>query len=237
MKLNQLIYDIRESISEYTDDSNISNRHLEYLYQIKRSKYIRQDLDKFNRSVDESIIQTYCGKLEEVPTTTCSVYLNCDTLLRTVYRVPSLIDLSTKPSIISIRPTHLLSRPFSYISNNRLSNIEGSPFSNSIYSFLDNGYIYIYSKDNDYKNLSCVEIKGVFEDPLELERYPKCCECDINDNPCFDRNTMDYPIQSRYIDLIRNEIIQEIIRKKQIPEDLENDASNIVQPPTSLRNE
>lgn len=228
MKLAQLIYDIKEAVNDYTDDSNISNKYLEYLYQIKRSKYISQDMNKMNKSVDDSIIQSLCLSLEEVPVTSCGVSLGCDTLLRTKLKVPTLIDLNTKTSIISIRPTTRIARPFNFVDRSRLYNIEGSPYKESIYVFYEDRYIYVYSHNDNYKHLSCIELFGVFEDPLELEDYPKCCNCDVVDNPCFDRYTMDYPIQSRYIDIIRDEIVQEILRKKQIPEDKENDATNIV---------
>lgn len=228
MTLDKLIYDVREALNEYTDDSNISNRYIEYLYQIKRSKYIRQDLDQFNRSVDNSIIQSYCSPLVEVSALECGIDVGCDTLLRTKEKVPTPIDLSTKPSIISIRPTNRIARPFSFIDKSRVYNVEGAPFKHTIYAFLDDdGYIYLYSGSEDYKHLDCIKIAGVFVDPLELENFKNCCDCD-DSNVCFDRMTMDYPIQPRYVDLIRREIVEELFRKKQIPEDIENDSANIV---------
>lgn len=228
MIFDKLIYDVREALNEYSDDSNISNRYIEYLYQIKRAKYIRQDLDQFNRSVDNSIIQTYCSPLIEVSASGCGVDIGCETLLRTEKKVPTPIDLSTKPSIISIRPTTKIARPFNFVDKSRINNIDGSPFKNAIYTFLDeDGYIYVYSRGEDYKHLNCLKISGVFVDPLELANFKNCCDCD-DTNVCFDRMKMNYPIQPRYIDLIRQEIVQELFQKKQIPEDKENDSSNIM---------
>lgn len=228
MRFDKLIYDVREALNEYTDDSSISNRYIEYLYQVKRAKYIRQDLDNTNRSVDSNLIQTFCAPLELVSTDVCGFNTGCDTILRTKFKIPTTIALSTKQSLTSIRPATMLDRPFNFIDRQRFDNIKGSPFKNSLYSFLDGGYIYVYSANEDFKHLECVQISGVFADPLELEKFPKCCKCDANDDPCFDRATMDYPIQPRFVDVIREEIVQTLIRKKQIPEDNENDSTNII---------
>ena len=62
----EIIYDVREAIRQTTDDTDISDRYILYLYNIKRSKYLRQDLNNLQKTIDISILQTLCMELEEV---------------------------------------------------------------------------------------------------------------------------------------------------------------------------
>ena len=67
---------------------------------------------------------------------------------------------------------------------------------------------------------------GVFEDPLDLVNYTNCCSC-TDVAPCFDEHTINYPLQPHYIDLIKSEIVKDLVQKLQIPEDKTNDSNDI----------
>ena len=54
-KVNEIIYDVREAVRQTVDDSDISDRYILYLYNIKRSKYLRQDLNNLLKTIDISI--------------------------------------------------------------------------------------------------------------------------------------------------------------------------------------
>lgn len=224
-KVNEIIFDIREAVRQYTDDSELDDRYILYLYSIKRSKYLKQKLNNYQRTTDISVLQTFCESLEEVSSNECSVSLTCDKILRTKRKVPQPIDLHSKVAITKVKPTEILSVPFNFISKDKAPYVANSPFSKAIYSFLDpNGYIYVFS-NSDVKMLECLTVTGVFQNPLALKNYTNCCDCE-DSTICFDENTSDYPIQSELIDIIREEIVKDIIRTKQIPEDTENDAEN-----------
>lgn len=226
MKLDKIIYDVREILNLYSDDSEISDRYIIHLFNIKRAKYLRQTLNNFNRTIDTSIQQSYCASLEEVSLDKCGLDYTCGTLLRTTKKVPDLIDLHTKPAIVNIKPTNRIGAPFNFITKERMFFIEGTIFPNAIYAFLDtDNYIYIYSKEEGYKLLECIDITGIFSNPLDLQEYSSCCNCEES-IPCFDISTTDYPLQTHYIDIIRNEIVQQLIGKLNIPEDKTNNADN-----------
>lgn len=106
--------------------------------------------------------------------------------------------------------------------------IEGAPFPNSIYAFLDvDNRIYLYSKSIDYKLLTCLNITGVFENPLDLANYKDCCDCDdVVSTVCYNEDTSEYPLQPHYIDVIRKEIIEELARLQVIPEDKDNNTND-----------
>lgn len=227
MRLDKLTYDVREAVRQYSDDSEISDRYIHYLYGIKRGKYLRQALNNYQRTFDNSILQSFCIELEEVNVNECGITIECSTLLRTVTPIPKPLELHTKVAISNVKPTNRLAIPFNFISKKRAAFVADSFFQTSIYSFLDDdGYIYVTSPSfNEYKLLNCLTITGVFEDPLELANYSNCCGCD-DPAPCFDMTTTDYPLQPHNIDLIKNEIVQDLLRFLQIPEDKANDASD-----------
>lgn len=229
MKLNKLIYDIREGLNDLVDDSTISNRYIEYLINIKRSKYLRQSLSRGNTFIDLSVQQTYCDKIVEVSDDMCNLNLDCGKLLRTSKKVPTLLDLNNKSSITNIRSSSRISLPFNFVTKDRISYLNDSIPFKGVYLFLDTDmYIYAYSLEDSFKLIDSIYITGVFNDPIELEDYSSNCSCDSDStkDKCFDRETSDYPIQSHFIDLIRNEVISTLYDKKRISSDKYNDASD-----------
>lgn len=227
-KLNELVYDVREAVKQYTDDSELDDRYIKYLYNTKRSKYLRQDLNNYLKTIDNSIQQTFCVDLEEVSVNECSVDADCETLLRTKVALPKPLELHSKTAITKVKPATKISVPFNFVTKERIVMLEGSNFPNSIYAFLDvDNRIYLYSKSIDYKLLNCLNITGVFENPLDLANYKDCCDCDdVVNNSCYDENTSEYPLQPHYIDVIRMEIIQELIGLKQVLEDKDNNTND-----------
>tara|TARA_R110002124_G_scaffold281430_1_gene455700 strand:- start:59778 stop:60461 length:684 start_codon:yes stop_codon:yes gene_type:complete len=224
-KIAELTYSVREGIKEFSDDTEFDPRYIMFLYNLKRVKYLRQDLNNYQKSIDNSVQQSFCIGLEEVNANDCGIDINCNTILRSVKKLPKAIDTHTKPAINRVKPSDKLSLPFNFISKERMVYLNDSPFSKAVYSFLDpDGYIYVISK-SDVRMLDCLHITGIFENPMELQNFSNCCNCD-SPSVCFDDDTTEYPLQLHYIDLIKNEIIKELLVTKQIPEDKENNATD-----------
>lgn len=226
-KVNEIIYDIRESIRQFQDDSEISDKYILHLFNLKRSKYLRNDLNNLQKTIDFTILQTLCLELEEVSVNECGLDLECETIMRTVRPLPKLLELHLKPSIISVKPTNKLSVPFNFITKERAVYSINSPFKNSIFAFLDvDNHIYLTSQQDFVKLIECVTVTAIFEDPLELQNYTNCCGCTAEEAPCFDYLNSKYPIQPHHIDNIREEILKTLIRTLQIPEDKNNNADD-----------
>lgn len=224
-KLKEIIYDVREALKEFSDDSEIENRYITYLYGIKRAKYLRMELNNYNRRIDLSVQQSICLSMELVDGDDCGG--DCPKLLRSTLPVPTPLELHTKPAIISVRPTNKIKIPFNFITKQKIAFIKGAQFSNGLYSFLDDdGYLYVYSLSDDYKLLECVTVTGVFADPLSLADYPKCCDCTALESPCYDELEDEYPLQPHFVDLIRLEIVKELAGLSQIQEDKENNSTD-----------
>lgn len=218
----EILYDIREGIKEFSDDTETDDRYLTYLYNIKRAKYLRQELNNYQRTVDLSIQQTFCVDLKLIGGSDCGD--ECPKLLRSTVVIPKPLELHSKVAITRVKPTSKIAVPFNFISKNKIPYLGGAPFSKSLYSFLDDDdFLYVYSLSDSYKLLDCISITGVFSNPLDLVNYSNCCGCSTDTSACFDPDTTEYPLQPHYIDLIRKEIIVDILERKGVQEDKIND--------------
>jgi hypothetical protein len=226
MIISKLIYDVRTAIRDTVDDTRFSDRYIIYLYNLKRSKYLRNDANNLQKLIDNSILQKFCMELEEVSINECGLDYDCGTIMRSKTTIPTPLELHLKSAIIEVKPSIKITKPFNFVNKERAIWSQYSPFSDSIYSFLDRDMkIYLISKSETVKLIDCITITGIFEDPLELQNYKNCCGC--NDaKPCFDEDETEYPLQAHHIDNIRNEIIQTLIGSLNIPEDEINDAND-----------
>lgn len=227
MKLNKIIYDIRESLSLRSDDSEIDNRYISYLLGLKRAKYLRQDLNNFQRTTDITVTQTFCSKLVKVSASECLTDFSCEFIYRTEKPIPKPIELHIKSAITSVKPVSRTSVPFSFITKQMASfALTGSAFPNRIYAFLDNDmHIYLISSNEAIGLIDCLTITGIFEDPLLLSEYSNCCNCE-NETPCFDEENTEYPLQPHYVDLIKLEIVKELSILNKIEEDEINNSDD-----------
>lgn len=226
-KFNQIIYDIREFVKEFSDDTELDNRRLEYLINTKRAKYLRQDLNNFQKSVDISIQQSFCLELEEVSSDECGQDVYCDKILRTKKPLPKAIELHTKPAILRVKPTNKLAGSFNMISRDKAPYLSESKFKNSIYAFIDtDNHIYFLSGSDTHKLIECISVTGVFEDPTDLANYSNCCGCSEEEKTSCYSEDSEYPLQPHYVDLITKEIVNDILQVKQVPEDKVNDSND-----------
>lgn len=226
MILDKLVYDVREQLRLYSDDSDVDDRYIVHLFNLKRAKYLRQELNNMNHTTDVTVTQTLCMETEVVSANECGIEYDCETILRTVKKVPIPLDLHLKSAITEVKPTTRLSVPFNFVTKQKAVYSKYSPFNHGIYAFLDNDmYIYIVSMSAEINLIDCISVTGIFEDPLDLLNYSTCCGCD-DAKPCYDIYTTNYPLQPHYVDLIKAEIIKELAIRMTGPNDNENDSED-----------
>jgi hypothetical protein len=224
--IKQIEFDIREALKEYRDDSELSSRYIIYLFNLKRSKYLRNDLNNFQKTIDISILQTLCLELEEVSISQCNLDIDCTTIMRTKQPLPKPLELHLKSAITTVKSSNKLDVPFNFITKEKAVYALSSPFNNAIYAFLDDDmHIYLISNMEEVKLIECISVTAVFENPLDLKDYKNCCKCEVA-SVCFDEGKTQYPIQSHHIDNIRTEIVQMLIKSLQIPEDKFNNSED-----------
>ena len=226
MTISKIIYDIRTAIRDTVDDTRFSNKYILHLYNLKRSKYLRNDANNLQKLIDTSILQKFCMDMEEVSVNECNLDYDCGTIMRSTTTIPLPLELHLKSAITEVKPSVKITKPFNFVNKERAIWSQYSPFAESIYAFLDvDKKIYLISKSETVKLIDCITVTGIFEDPLELQNYKNCCGCD-DAKPCFDEDTTEYPLQSHHIDAVRLEIIRDLIGSLQIPEDKTNDSND-----------
>lgn len=224
---NELIYDIKEYLKAYSDDVELSDRHILYMYRKKRAKYLRRLLNDYTRKFDDLIIQSLCMELECVDRATCGLELGC-TIVRTVKPLPTLLELRSRDTLLSVGPTMVGGETFKIIKLSEVPYILEKPFSRGIYAFLNtDGHIYLISNNDAHILLECITVTGLFEDPDALADFTNCCKGDCGDDPtpCFSGDE-EYPLQSFLIDDISNEIKKELMARMRLTEDPENNATD-----------
>ncbi len=222
--LNELVYDIREAINKFSDDDEISNNYIVYLINTKRAKYLKQELDRFGRKFNNTILQTYCSPLETVSSNECGLNVPCETISRTTLKVPDLLQLTTRDALSRVAGADKLTKPFSIISRARAPFADSSIFKTTKAFLHDDDRLYIFDNDGPVL-LDCISITGVFEDPTELKSYTDCCSCDTSAT-CFDPMTSDYPLSPHLIDVVRKDIINELAQLDDTVEDKQNDSDD-----------
>lgn len=210
MTYNEAIYSIREGVRQYADDSSISNRFIEFELAIERAKFIPMKYK--TKIIPDSYKQTLCFDLEETTNSECGcVDENC-TLMRTTTKVPTFIGnltvaSGTKDSI-----------PFSNVSWNRFTHSGNNAYNiNTVFSSVHTDYrLYLKSKNNLYKLIECINIRGVFDNPSDA----------VSSSTCGDKATDRYPIEAADFAYVQEAVIKKLLLMLNIPEDLDNNAND-----------
>lgn len=221
----QIIYDVHELLNNYSDDNNYSDRHILYLYNLKRGKFLRQLYDNKTTSFDKVCIQTFCLQFEEIDKGLCDLKVGC-TILRSTKKLPQLLPVKNRETLISLQPSIALSKPFKLIDISQADYILDRKFSNGIYATIDaDNYIYIISNHTEHKLITSLYVSAILSDPSDLEDYVTCYECN-DSQPCFTEDT-EYPAPTYVIDAARDDIIKLLTAtKEQIKEDVRNDSTD-----------
>lgn len=225
MTESQLIFDIREAIKQTTDDSNISDRYIMYLWNLKRSKYLRQDLNNLQKTIDNSTLQEFCLEMIEASASDCNVSYDCGTIMKSKVPIPKPLELHLRSAITKVKPTTKTAQPFNFIDKSRAILSQYSPFSGSIYAYLDSdSHIYLVSTSITVKLIDCLTVAGIFESPEQLRNFKNCCGCTTS--VCYDGAISEYPLPAHHVDAIRLEIIQTLGVTLSLPEDNINNSND-----------
>ena len=202
-----------ESQSETISDIQVES----WIHQY-RSLLLKQDLDK-GKDADPSYIQEIKGlklspiDISEIPTKPVKKYV-----LKTNLQIPKLIDLNYRPAITYIGTPDGRELQYSPQSSTRWSQYKYYT-QNDPSVYLKNQYLYVEGGDT----LEYIDIRGVFELPLEVARFL---------NPTFglqvfDVSTYKYPIPLNMLPTLKDMIMQkEFGIMLRMPSDTKNDSEN-----------
>lgn len=222
--LRTLHSQIDEELNINNSDSVFDTLYYTDIINEQRSLLIRNEYNK-KRKIDSDVEQSFCIDVEFVESHNClceNIPSDCK-ILRTVSKIPTTIELHHKNTITSVGPIFINKKRFNLIDYNRVPYIgNGRTTKNSIYAFLYDQYIYIISKNPNLINLlKKILIKGIFEDPTSLSEFLNC-----NTNQACWSPDDKYPMKLWMWVYMKDGIIQRLLRKKQIPQDDNNNAND-----------
>lgn len=216
--LREIIYDIREVLNAYSDDSNISDEHLAFIVNNKRNLLLKQYMSDMRKEIPLEALQTICLSLD----TDANCIENRITL-KSNNKVPPTLENSGRSNITNIYGKNSRFLKFtSIIDYSRLPHVSEEQYNGSIlYVSIDNkSYLNIYNTQDKHILLEEIEVEAPFENPEEA--YKLSCEYDEN----VDFYDTQYPVESALVDIIKSEIIKDLLLKFKIPIDEINDGED-----------
>ena len=219
--LNEIAYDLISIVRpQLSDDTDIDIRQIKFWIKNQRALWLRNEINK-SRQIDADVLQTVCAELECVDASDCcNIDLDCP-ILRTKQPIPKTIELHHKEAITRVGPVNKKLKPFSYVDYARVPWLDGSRFTkNLVFSFMHEGYLYIYTKNPAYSEMKAISFRGVFEDPELVAAYTDC-----DDKPCYTDDD-EFPMKSWMIPAMKEAILKSNLLIKSQAEVAQADVSN-----------
>lgn len=223
MQAREIAYDILynlEGTSRISDDSEINIEQIYFKIDTTRALLIRQDQSK-GRSLSDNIMQTIsCVEVIQVSASECCGITSDCTILRTKFKLPRPIELHQKDLVVRVSGVNIESSSWNQISYAKLQ-YAGKSFitKDSTKWFLKDNYLYIINPPN----IKMISVSLVAEQPSDLARFSSCAGA-----PCYSV-TDEYPISAHMIPTLKQLILEDLLRGKQMPSDEQGDESNKVQ--------
>jgi len=221
MLLSELIYDIKNLRAGglQSDDEDISDAQYAFIINSYRAKLLKQLRDK-NQMIPTSMIQSL-GKVNLETSTDC-----CDGVcgLKTVKKIPKTLYTSGLAHGFSYVGTYGGSVPFQRTSFESKSWNKYAKYTGKKTKwYLKDSYIYV---EDALGMLSHIEPRGIFEDPLEAEKF-RTCECEDNNEDCLVGYDFEYPLPMHMRDTVFKMIMDSEFRMSvAIPADNSNDSTD-----------
>jgi hypothetical protein len=202
--LNSLIFELLELRRAYIKSTDpISKRLVINWIQSQRSRLLKQKFDQMFSSIDDHYVQSLGAiSVEKVlsneisPTVTDYNYM-----YRTSIDIPRTIESKTGIGTFTrIGPADRLSTKFKVVTyDDALDRGNGKFNHNAIYAFVLGERVYLTSKSGSHLTIKYIDIRGVFQDPIQAALI-KDATWDYDD---------DYPINKEIIDQLKVLIINE----------------------------
>jgi hypothetical protein len=189
----QYLYDIRGLLRNYhiIDEDFLTERQIEFWMVSQRATWIKKR-DSAYMKIDHTLAQVLT---EDIISVDRSFNVNDVPagyrILRTKRRLPGLINFLTWDGIVDAGPVDMAANRFNNMEyREAIASGNGRFNKNQIFSFHNDGYLYIISKGikNYWYLISQVAVTGIFEDPRALGDFKR-----ITGEPCWTLNE-EYPI-------------------------------------------
>lgn len=219
MNKTYYIYDIREALRQYSDDSDITNAHISFLIDDTRALLLRQKYKAVGSIIPNSIKQRLHLDLELADD---NEFISLDSILRTENALPKLIESADYYRNIQIDGGSYTDVKFIFTTNERFPYVGTSKWLNNIiYTTLGQDYrLYFRAGNPRHKGLLKVRVFAPFEDPKTAWES----SADYDSTKSFD-DDINYPIDLDMWIQMKEIILKQYVQSLQIPEDKVNNAA------------
>lgn len=222
MKIKEFIQRVQSGYSKGVQSvsSRLTSRHIYNKLRSSRNRILAQEFRK-KKSVSDWNFQTIpCISLEEVPTSECpcTPSQGCS-ILRSTHKIPKILSgYSDAIKFVTAgggKTLHLTIM-------DAVSTQSGNKYAKKVDSyFIHNEYLYVVSTTL----IKVVSLTAIFEDPLEVYKFPSECNSNKEVVICLDPMEMELPIEGEYEDTIVELAVGELIEIFQkTQEDLTNNS-------------
>lgn len=216
--LNELIYDVRERLSVYSDDSNESDEHIAFLIKNFRNTLLQQYMSNLRNGVPINALQVICLELD--------VDKDCFDfdVVKSKKKIPTTIAGTGRNDLHRIHsPGSRFIKNINTIDYGRLPFLHGGKYIGSqLYVSVDHfDYLIAYNTLNNHILLENLQVEGVFEDP-ELAHKMSCENNDI------DFEETQFPIPEDLLIPLVTEVTNILRGKKGMPVDNQNNGEDVV---------
>lgn len=220
--LNELVYALIELYrANYKVTDSLDERLVAKWIQETRATILSQTKETL-RYIDPVNIQTLSNvELELVDDITVPDLANGSKILRTVREIPDFVSYSDNlPMISRVYSSKLIGDSFERVPVNIAKYAGSGKFNqNTVFYFLYQNKIYLISKSGIHRNISHINIDGVFNDPIEAYEF-------TNGIDSYDWN-YGYPVSEKIISIMNDLIVKSKFNFVLYPpQDLANNASD-----------
>lgn len=176
MTLKELTYRIIGLYrAKYKITDSLSERLVHSWIESTRALLIRQKMDKQMTGIDEALVQSLGTiELEEVDSSIFPDMPSDRKMKRTKEEIPEpVMRRGAIPGFVRIGPADRMEYKFKIVSHEAaLTSGYGKFNSKDIYAFYIDKKIYLISRDfNYFKQLDYIDIRGVFQQPIEASKF------------------------------------------------------------------
>ena len=213
------IYDIKERLNDYADDSELSIEHLGFLIDEVRALVIKQSYQGIGVNIPNTIKQQI--NLDLILDQD-NIFASLNKILVSENALPKLIESSNQNKYITVDNGSYRNVKFIKSTNERFPYVGGNKFlQNIVYYTLGVDYkLYFTGGSSVHTLMENARVFGVFTNPKEA------WEAGPNYNEDIDFNDTIYPIDSDMWVKISDIIFKMLAPKAQIQEDKLNNAND-----------
>lgn len=201
--LNELAYDLQNIARGgiISDDELMSIEQFKFWIHNTRAMLIRQDISK-RRTISDNIKQILnCVEVESVDASLCCGITTGCKVVRSKKRIPLPVELPNRDMILEVRPVKITEPSFHFIPYNRVAWAGNNRYTKELnFAFMLDGYMHVMGKDLGV--LEKMSVVGIFANPTDLAEFGGC-----DNKPCFDDDTIEYPISAHMIETMKGMII------------------------------